>query len=129
MTFSVSKIVVPHYCSWLFLHIMMDGKYFDKSTVHKVLFYYRMKEQKLVFWLFFYKINVLCHSCEWKLKGLKNKMREEFSMLLFLYSRVIEINYTTAISKKVVAIELSRQHIFPKGSLQWKDQCAEKFFL
>ena len=49
---------------------------------------------------FFYKINVLCHSCEWKLKGQKNKMREEFSMLLFLYSRVMEINYTTAISKK-----------------------------
>ena len=75
---------------------------------------------------FFYKINVLCHSCEWKLKGQKNKRREEFSMLLFLYSRVMEINYTTAISKKkLLWLNFQDSIFFPKGSLRRKDQCAE----
>ena len=95
----------------------MDEKYFDLSTLQKSTFLQQNEGTETGFLIFFYKINVLCHSCEWKLKGLKKENKKEFSMLLFLYSRVMEINYTTAISKNVVAIELSSQHIFPKSSL------------
>lgn len=64
-----------------------------------------------------------------KVKRSKKQKEKEFSMLLFMYSKVMEINYTTAISKKGIADKLSSLHIFGKSSMQWKDWCAEKSFL